>query len=60
MKAITAATQGMRPEQLNKEVARLFGITKVSAATNSRLDIALKFALSNGRLVQAGDYLQAT
>ncbi len=59
MKSICAVAHGIRPEQLNKEVSRLFGITKVSAATNQRLDMALSFGLKNGRLVQAGEYIQA-
>jgi hypothetical protein len=59
MKDICATAQGIRPEQLNKEVSRLFGIAKVSAATNARLDHARNFALSNGRLVQSGEYFQA-
>ena len=59
MMAITNVAQGMRPEQLNKEVARLFGITKVSAITNARLDAALNFALNSGRLMESGEYLLA-
>jgi SpoU rRNA methylase family enzyme len=59
MKDICATAHGIRPEQLNKEVSRLFGIAKVSAATNARLDHARNFALSNGRLVQSGEYFQA-
>jgi hypothetical protein len=60
MKAICAAAHGVRPEQLNKEVSRLFGITKVSAATNQRLDLARSFGLKNGRLIQDGEYIQAS
>ena len=60
MKAICAAAHGVRPEQLNKEVSRLFGITKVSAATNQRLDVARSFGLKNGRLIQDGEYIQAS
>lgn len=60
MKAICAAAHGVRPEQLNKEVSRLFGITKVSAATNQRLDMARSFGLKNGRLIQDGEYIQAS
>jgi hypothetical protein len=59
MMAITNVAQGMRPEQLNKEVARLFGITKVSAITNARLDAALNFGLHSGRLMESGEYLLA-
>jgi hypothetical protein len=59
MKSICAVAHGIRPEQLNKEVSRLFGITKVSAATNQRLDLARTFGLKNGRLVQDGEYVQA-
>jgi hypothetical protein len=59
MKAICAVAQGVRPEQLNKEVSRLFGVAKVSAAINQRLDAALTFGLNNGRLLQSGDYIQA-
>jgi hypothetical protein len=60
MKSICAVAHGIRPEQLNKEVSRLFGITKVSAATNQRLDLARTFGLKNGRLVQDGEYVQAS
>ena len=60
MKAICRAAHGVRPEQLNKEVSRLFGITKVSAATNQRLDMARSFGLKNGRLTQDGEYIQAS
>ena len=60
MKSICAVAHGIRPEQLNKEVSRLFGITKVSAATNQRLDMARLFGLKNGRLVQDGEYIQAS
>ena len=60
MKAICGAAHGVRPEQLNKEVSRLFGITKVSAATNQRLDMARSFGLKNGRLTQDGEYIQAS
>lgn len=60
MKAICEVAQGVRPEQLNKEVSRLFGVTKVSAAINQRLDAALNFSLHNGRLVRDGEYIQAT
>ncbi len=59
MKSICAVAHGIRPEQLNKEVSRLFGITKVSAASNQRLDLARTFGLKNGRLVQDGEYIQA-
>lgn len=59
MRAICEAAHGVRPEQLNKEVSRLFGITKVSAATNQRLDLARSFGLTNGRLRQDGEYIQA-
>jgi hypothetical protein len=59
MKSICAVAHGIRPEQLNKEVSRLFGITKVSAATNQRLDLARSFGLKHGRLVQDGEYIQA-
>ena len=59
MKAICEVAHGVRPEQLNKEVSRLFGVTKVSATVNQRLDIALRFGLANGRLVKNGDYIQA-
>jgi len=59
MKSICAVAHGIRPEQLNKEVSRLFGITKVSAASNQRLDMARTFGLKNGRLVQDGEYIQA-
>jgi hypothetical protein len=60
MKAICGAAHGVRPEQLNKEVSRLFGITKVSAATNQRLDMARSFGLKTGRLTQDGEYIQAS
>ncbi len=60
MKSICAVAHGIRPEQLNKEVSRLFGVTKVSAATNQRLDLARNFGLKNGRLVQDGEYVQAS
>jgi hypothetical protein len=60
MKAICGAAHGVRPEQLNKEVSRLFGITKVSAATNQRLEMARTFGLKNGRLTQDGEYIQAS
>lgn len=59
MKAICKAAQGVRPEQLNKEVSRLFGVTKVSAATNQRLDVALSFGITSGRMFKDGDYIQA-
>ncbi len=59
MRDICDVAQGMRPEQLLKEVSRLFGVAKVSAAISQRLDMALKFALQNGRLSQGEDYLQA-
>ena len=58
MKAICEVAQGVRPEQLNKEVSRLFGVTKVSAAINQRLDAALAFGIKNGRLTRSGDYIQ--
>jgi hypothetical protein len=60
MKAICEVAQGVRPEQLNKEVSRLFGVTKVSAAINQRLDAALAFGIKNGRLTRSGDYIQGT
>jgi hypothetical protein len=59
MKAICAVAHGVRPEQLNKEVSRLFGVTKVSAALNQRLDMALSFGLKNSRLMREGEYIQA-
>ncbi|MFM8921450.1 MAG: AAA domain-containing protein [Candidatus Nanopelagicaceae bacterium] len=59
MKSICQVAQGVRPEQLNKEVSRLFGITKVSATTNERLTMAVNFGLANGRLAKDGEYLQA-
>ena len=59
MKAICAVAQGVRPEQLNKEVARLFGVAKVSAAISKRIDDALIFGMKNGRVAQVGDYIQA-
>lgn len=58
MQAICEVAQGVRPEQLNKEVARLFGIAKVSAAINGRLNAALEFGIKNQRLIRAGDYIQ--
>lgn len=60
MRDICQAAQGVRPDQLKKEVSRLFGIAKVSAATNTRLDLATSFALNNGRLKREGEYLQAS
>jgi hypothetical protein len=60
MKSICDVAHGIRPEQLNKEVSRLFGITKVSASTNQRLDMARSFGLKNGRLIQDGEYIQAS
>jgi hypothetical protein len=59
MRSICSVAHGVRPEQLNKEVARLFGIVKVSSAINERLNSARVFGLKNQRLVQAGDYIQA-
>lgn len=59
MKSICEVAQGVRPEQLNKEVSRLFGITKVSSTTNDRLNMALNFGLTNGRLSKDGEYIQA-
>lgn len=59
MKAICVVAQGFRPEQLNKEVARLFGATKVSASINQRLNAALEFGVKNGRIIRAGEYIQA-
>jgi hypothetical protein len=58
MKDICRVAHGVRPEQLNKEVSRLFGVIKVSAAINQRLDFALNFALTNGKLKRSGDYIQ--
>jgi len=58
MRDICRVAQGVRPEQLNKEVSRLFGVVKVSAAINTRLDAALRFAIENGKLKRSDGYIQ--
>jgi len=58
MRDICRVAQGVRPEQLNKEVSRLFGVVKVSAAINGRLDAALRFATENGKLMRSDGYIQ--
>ena len=58
MRDICRVAQGVRPEQLNKEVSRLFGVVKVSAAINARLDAALRFAIENGKLKRSNEYIQ--
>jgi hypothetical protein len=58
MRDICRVAQGVRPEQLNKEVSRLFGVVKVSAAINTRLDAALSFAIANGKLKHSAGYVQ--
>ena len=58
MRDICRVAQGVRPEQLNKEVSRLFGVVKVSAAINTRLDAALSFAVTNGKLKHSAGYVQ--
>ena len=59
MRDICAVAQGVRPEQLVKEVSRLFGIVKMSSAITQRLEMALAFGLHNGRLTKNGEYIQA-
>lgn len=58
MRDICQVAHGVRPEQLNKEVSRFFGVVKVSAAINTRLDAALGFALENGKLKRSDGYIQ--
>ena len=58
MRDICRVAHGVRPEQLNKEVSRLFGVVKVSAAINTRLDAALRFAIENGKLMLSDGYIQ--
>jgi hypothetical protein len=59
MRDVALAGQGVRKDQLFKEASRLLGIAKVSAVSNDRLDAALKFAITNGRLIDSGEYIQA-
>ena len=59
MRDICEVAHGVRPEQLVKEVSRLFGIVKMSSAITQRLDMALAFGMQNGRLTKNGDYIQA-
>lgn len=58
MKSICEVAQGVRAEQVTREVARVFGVTKMSPAVTRRVELALAFAMSNGRLVQSDEYLQ--
>lgn len=60
MKAICLVSHGVRPEQLNKEVSRLFGVLKVSAGINERLTKAMDLAISDGKLMLNGEYIHST
>jgi hypothetical protein len=57
MKAIAAAAQGVRQEQLLKEASRVFGIQKLSKDASSRFELALAEALKSGQITSDGDYL---
>jgi len=59
MKAICLVAHGVRPAQLNKEVSRLFGVLKVSAAINERLGEAMNVAIGQGKLELIGEYIHA-
>jgi hypothetical protein len=59
MRDICEVAHGVRPEQLVKEVSRLFGIVKMSSAITQRLEMALAFGMHNGRLTKDGEYIQA-
>jgi hypothetical protein len=59
MHAIVKAAQRLRVELLAKETARLFGIQKVSAATDLRMQAAIKFGLENGKLLQIDEYFES-
>ena len=56
---IVRVSEGIRPEQLNKETSRLFGIQKVSAQTDQRLSLALAKATKQKLLKKQGDYIVA-
>lgn len=56
---IVRVSEGIRPEQLNKETSRLFGIQKVSAQTDQRLSQALAKATKQKLLKIQGDYIVA-
>jgi hypothetical protein len=56
---IVRVSEGIKPELLNKETSRLFGIQKVSAQTDQRLSLALAKASEQGLLKTQGDYIVA-
>lgn len=56
---IVRVSEGIKPELLNKETSRLFGIQKVSAQTDQRLSLALAKASQQGLLKMQGDYIVA-
>jgi SpoU rRNA methylase family enzyme len=56
---IVRVSEGIKPELLNKETSRLFGIQKVSAQTDQRLSLALAKATEQGLLKAQGDYIVA-
>jgi SpoU rRNA methylase family enzyme len=56
---IVRVSEGIKPELLNKETSRLFGIQKVSAQTDQRLSMALSKATKQGLLKVQGDYIVA-
>lgn len=56
---IVRVSEGIKPELLNKETSRLFGIQKVSAQTDQRLSLALAKATEQGLLKTQGDYIVA-
>lgn len=59
MMALALATQGMREEQLLREVISAFGLKRITQAVEERLAKALKLAFDYKKLQRNGEYLVA-
>ena len=56
---ISKAAQGISPDQLAKETARVFGVQKVSKDALESLQTAIGYSVAKGTLVEDGAYLRA-
>jgi hypothetical protein len=59
MHDLCEATQGMRAEQLLREVITAFGLKRITKSVSDRLESALKLAIKMNKLKQNGEYLVA-
>jgi hypothetical protein len=57
MRYLAIKSIGIAPEELFKETAQLFGIQRVTDAIKGRLNSALEFAISKGKLKNDGSHI---